>query len=143
MSWRGYKGGIEAANQGHDVVMTPTSECYFDYYQGPKDQEPPAGGGFIPLKKVYQFCPVPSELSAEAAKHILGGQANLWTEYVPNIKHVEYMTFPRIAAMAEALWSPKEIRNWNDFSNRIQLFMKRYDQLGINYSKSGFKATIK
>ena len=143
MSWRGYKGGIEAANQGHDVVMTPTSECYFDYYQGPKDQEPLAGGGLLPLKKVYNFSPVPSELNAEAAKHILGGQANLWTEYVPNIKHAEYMTFPRLAAMAEALWSPKESRNWNDFSNRIQLFMKRYDQMGINYSKTGFKATPK
>jgi len=143
MSWRGYKGGIEAANQGHDVVMTPTSECYFDYYQGPKDQEPAAGGGFIPLKKVYKFSPVPPGLSAEAAKHILGGQANLWTEYIPNIKHAEYMTFPRLAAMAEALWSPKEIHNWNDFSNRIELFMKRYDQMGINYSKTGFKTTAK
>ena len=139
MSWRGYKGGIEAANQGHDVVMTPTSECYFDYYQGPKDQEPEAGGGFIPLKKVYKFNPVPPGLSAEAAKHILGGQANLWAEYIPNIKHAEYMTFPRLAAMAEVLWSPKETRNWNDFSNRIELFMKRYDQMGINYSKTSFK----
>jgi len=143
MSWRGYKGGIEAANQGHDVVMTPTSECYFDYYQGPKDQEPEAGGGFIPLKKVYKFNPVPPGLSAEAAKHILGGQANLWAEYIPNIKHAEYMTFPRLAAMAEVLWSPKETRNWNDFSNRIELFMKRYDQMGINYSKTGFKSTAK
>ena len=143
MSWRGFKGGIEAANQGHDVVMTPTSDCYFDYYQGPKDQEPPAIGGYLPLKKVYEFSPVPPELGAEAAKHILGGQANLWTEYVPNIKHAEYMTFPRIAAMAEALWSPKEVRNWDDFSRRIQLFMKRYDQMGINYSKSAFKETTK
>ncbi|MCX6238124.1 MAG: beta-N-acetylhexosaminidase [Bacteroidia bacterium] len=143
MSWRGYKGGIEAANQGHDVVMTPTSECYFDYYQGPKDQEPPAIGGFLPLKKVYEFNPIPPELSTEAAKHILGAQANLWTEYVPNIKHAEYMTFPRIAAMAEVLWSPKETRNWDDFLNRIQTFTKRYDQMGINYSKSAFKANTK
>ncbi|MBL7971025.1 MAG: family 20 glycosylhydrolase [Prolixibacteraceae bacterium] len=143
MSWRGNKGGIEAANQGHDVVMTPNSDCYFDYYQGPMDQEPLAIGGFLPLSKVYNFNPVPEELSAEAAKHILGGQANLWTEYIPDIKHAEYMTFPRIAALAEAVWSPKEVRNWEDFSRRIQLLMKRYDLLNINYSKSAYKVTAK
>ncbi|MCK9618571.1 MAG: beta-N-acetylhexosaminidase [Lentimicrobiaceae bacterium] len=139
MSWRGIQGGIDAANQGHDVVMTPTSECYFDYYQGPKDQEPPAIGGYLPMRKVYEFNPVPRELDAWAAKHILGGQANLWTEYVPNIKHAEYMTFPRIAAMSESLWSSREVRNWEDFSHRIQMFMKRYDQMGINYCKSAVK----
>jgi hexosaminidase len=143
MSWRGFNGGVEAANQGHDVVMTPNSDCYIDYYQGPMDQEPLAIGGYLPLSKVYSFNPVPEELSAEGAKHILGGQANLWTEYVPNLKHAEYMTFPRIAALAEALWSPKETRNWEDFSRRIQQFMKRYDQLGINYAKSAYKVTAK
>ena len=143
MSWRGIQGGIEAANLGHDVVMSPNSDCYFDYYQGPMDQEPLAIGGFLPLIKVYNFNPVPEVLSAEAAKHILGGQANLWTEYVPNMKHAEYMTFPRIAALAEALWSGKEVRNWEDFSRRIQIFMKRYDQMYINYSKSAFKVSAK
>lgn len=143
MSWCGNAGGIEAANLGHDVVMTPNSHCYFDYYQGPMDQEPLAIGGSLPLSKVYSFNPVPEELSAEAAKHILGGQANLWTEYIPNLKHAEYMAFPRIAALSEVLWSPKEVRNWDDFSRRIQLFMKRYDQLGINYSKSAYKVTAK
>lgn len=141
MSWRGIQGGIEAAKQGHDVVMTPGTPCYFDHYQGPMDQEPLAIGGYNPLSKVYGFNPVPEELDAEAAKHILGGQANLWTEYVPNLKHAEYMTFPRIGALAEALWSPKETRNWEDFSRRIQQFMKRYDELGINYSKSAYKVT--
>ncbi|HAQ20297.1 MAG TPA: hypothetical protein DCR40_13860 [Prolixibacteraceae bacterium] len=136
MSWRGYQGGIEAANLGHDVVMSPSSDCYFDYYQGPMDQEPLAIGGYLPLKKVYDFNPLPEELTAEAAKHILGGQANLWTEYVSDLEHAEYMTFPRIAALAEALWSPKEARNWEGFSHRIQQFMKRYDQMGINYSKT-------
>jgi hexosaminidase len=92
---------------------------------------------------VYSFNPVPEELSADAAKHILGGQANLWTEYVPDLKHAEYMTFPRIAALAEAVWSPKEVRNWEDFSRRIQLFMKRYDLMGINYSKSAYKVSVK
>ncbi len=143
MSWRGIKGGIEAANLGHDVVMSPNSYCYFDYLQGPIDQEPLAIGGNLSLKKVYSFNPVPEELSADAATHILGGQANLWTEYVPGIKHAEYMTFPRIAALAEALWSPRLVRNWEDFSRHIQLFMKRYDQMGINYSKSGYNVSAK
>ena len=143
MSWRGFQGGIDAANQGHDVVMTPNSHCYIDYYQGPMDQEPLAIGGYLPLSKVYSFNPVPEELSADAAKHILGGQANLWTEYVADLKHAEYMTFPRIAALAEAVWSPKEVRNWEDFSRRIQLFMKRYDEMGINYSKSAYKVSAK
>ncbi len=143
MSWRGIKGGIDAARQGHDVVMTPTSDCYIDYYQGPVDQEPPGIGGFLPLIKVYNFNPVPPGLDAESAKHILGGQANLWTEYVPNLKHAEYMTFPRVAAMAEVLWSQKEVRNWEDFSRRIQIMMVRYDQMNINYSKSAFNVTAK
>jgi len=141
MSWRGMQGGIDAAKQGHDVVMSPNSHAYIDYYQGPMDQEPLAIGGYLPLSKVYSLNPIPEELDAEAAKHILGGQANLWTEYVPSFKHAEYMVFPRIAALAEAVWSPKEVRNWDDFSRRIQLFMKRYDQMGINYSKSAYKVS--
>ena len=140
MSWRGIQGGIDAAKQGHDVVMSPVNPCYFDFYQGPKEEEPLAIGGFNPLEKVYEYDPIPKELDAEAAKHILGAQANLWTEYVPNIKHAQYMTFPRIAATAEALWSPKEVKNYDDFYRRIQTFTKRYDQMGINYSKSAFKA---
>ena len=143
MSWRGFNGGVEAANLGHDVVMTPNSDCYFDYYQGPASQEPPGIGGYVPLSKVYAFNPVPPELSAEAAKHILGGQGNLWTEYVSTIDHAQYMAFPRMAALAETLWSPKEVRNWEDFSRRIQLFMKRYDQAGINYAKSAYLVTAK
>ena len=143
MSWRGMQGGIEAAKQGHDVVMSPNSYAYFDYYQGPKDQEPLAIGGYLPLSKVYSLNPIPEELDAEAAKHILGGQANLWTEYIPNIKHAEYMVFPRISALAEAVWSPKDVKNWEDFSRRIQLFMKRYDQMGLNYSKSAYAVTAK
>lgn len=143
MSWRGFEGGVEAATLGHDVVMTPNSDCYFDYYQGPMDQEPPGIGGYLPLSKVYAFNPVPPELSAESATHILGGQGNLWTEYVPNISHAQYMAFPRMAALAETLWSPMEDRSWEDFSRRIQLFMKRYDMAGINYSKSAYKVIAK
>ncbi|MBR8535175.1 family 20 glycosylhydrolase [Carboxylicivirga sediminis] len=136
MSWRGFHGGIEAAQSGHDVVMTPTSHCYFDYYQGPMDTEPVAFNGYIPLEKVYQFNPVPAELSAESAKHILGGQGNLWTEHVPTKEHMQYMTFPRMAAMAEALWTNAETRNWNDFTTRIGQITQSYDVMGLNYAKS-------
>lgn len=143
MSWRGIQGGIDAARQGHDVVMTPGSPCYFDHYQGQVDQEPPAIGGFNPLKKVYEFNPVPVVLTEQEAKHIIGGQANLWTEYVPNFKHAEYMTFPRIAAFSEALWTPGSRKNWDDFSRRILLMFNRYEKLGINYAKSSFQVIAK
>lgn len=143
MSWRGTQGGIDAARQGHDVVMTPGTPCYFDHYQGQVDEEPLAIGGYNPLSKVYAFNPVPEVLDAQAAKHILGGQANLWTEFVPNFNHAEYMTFPRIAALAEALWTAKDRRNWDDFSRRILLLMNRYDAIGINYSKSSFQVIAK
>ncbi len=87
MSWRGIEGGIEAAKQNHDVIMTPTSHCYFDYYQGNPDNEPVAIGGYLPLSKVYSYEPVPEELdSTEEAKYILGTQANVWTEYLPNLR---------------------------------------------------------
>lgn len=143
MSWRGMQGGIDAATQGHDVVMTPGSPCYFDHYQGPMDHEPLAIGGYNPLRKVYDFNPVPAELDAEAAKHIMGGQANLWTEFVQTFDHVEYMVFPRIAALAEALWTPAANKSWPDFSRRIQTLMKRYDFLGIHYSKSAYNVQAK
>ena len=108
MSWRGTAGGIEAAEQGHDVIMTPGTHCYFDHYQGPQNEEPLAIGGYTPLSKVYEFDPVVDSMTPEEAKHVLGGQANLWAEYIPTTKQSEYMIFPRLAAMAEALWSPKE-----------------------------------
>lgn len=138
MSWRGIQGGIDAARLGHDVVMTPTSPCYFDYYQGPADNEPAAIGGYNPLSKVYQFDPVPAELSESEANHILGGQANLWTEHIQQFSHVEYMAFPRVAALSEALWTPAASKSLNSFSRRIQVLMKRYDKIGINYSSSAF-----
>ncbi|MCL3781078.1 beta-N-acetylhexosaminidase [Prolixibacteraceae bacterium JC049] len=143
MSWRGYKGGIEAAEQGHDVVMTPGSPCYFDHYQGAMDQEPEAWGGFNPISKVYQFDPVHKSMSAEAAKHVLGGQANLWTEKVPGPKHAMYMSFPRIAALAEAVWTEKANKDWNRFSTNIRKFLQRYDIMGISYARSAFNVTAK
>jgi hexosaminidase len=136
MSWRGFKGGIEAANSGHQVVMTPTSHCYLDYYQGPIDTEPVAFNASLPLKQVYKFNPVPKELSADKVKFILGGQGNLWTEQVGNKEHMQYMTFPRMAAMAEVLWTKENKRDWMDFTKRIGQMIKTYDAMGLNYAKS-------
>lgn len=138
MSWRGTEGGIEASKQGHDVIMTPESHCYFNIYQGPQNEEPLAFGGFIPLTKVYHFDPVVDEMTPEQAKHILGAQANLWAEYIESTQESEYMIFPRLGAMAEVLWSPKAARNWNDFTTRLPSLLARFDYLGINYSKSAY-----
>lgn len=138
MSWRGTEGGIEASKQGHDVIMTPESHCYFNIYQGPQNEEPLAFGGFIPLTKVYHFDPVVDEMTPEQAKHILGAQANLWAEYIESTQESEYMIFPRLGAMAEVLWSPKEARNWNDFTTRLPSLLARFDYLGIHYSKSAY-----
>jgi len=107
MSWRGTIGGIEAAKSGHDVVMSPTSHCYFDYYQGLYD-EPQGIGGFLPIDKVYAYEPVPSELAAEQASHVLGAQSNLWTEYIDNPQQAEYMLLPRLLALSEVVWSEKK-----------------------------------
>ena len=141
MSWRGVKGGLEAAAQGHDVIMTPGTHCYFDHYQGPQEEEPVAIGGFTPLSKVYQFDPVVESMTSEEAAHVLGGQANLWSEYIPTESHSEYMIFPRLAALSETLWSPKSIRNWDDFTNRIHTMFERYTYQGRNYAKSSFLVT--
>jgi len=138
MSWRGVKGGVEAAKQGHDVVMTPGTHCYFDHYQGPQNEEPLAIGGYTPLSKVYQFDPIVETMNKKEASHVLGGQANLWAEYIPTNAQSQYMIYPRLAALAETLWSPKEFRNWNDFSSRIKTMFNRYDYLGINYAKSSY-----
>ena len=142
MSWRGFEGGIEAAVQGHDVIMCPTSHCYFDYYQANPDFEPVAIGGFTSLKKVYSFEPVPEELNDVQAKHILGGQGNVWTEFIPTPEHAEYMAVPRMTALAEVLWSPKESRNWDSFQERYQCFNKRLDVLHVNYSQGSWNVDI-
>ena len=138
MSWRGFKGGLEAAKEGHDVVMTPGDYCYVNLYQGPYDVEPIAQGGYLPLNKVYQFDPVHESMTPKEATHVLGGQANLWSEFVSTESHSEYMIFPRLAAMSEALWSEKKHKNWKDFSSRLMTQFKRYKAQGINYSESSF-----
>ncbi len=134
MSWRGIEGGIEAAREGHDVVMTPTSHCYFDYYQSQnRDQEPLAIGGYLPIDTVYSFEPTPEALSEEEAKHILGAQANVWTEYIATTEHVEYMLLPRLSALSEVVWSPEEKRDLENFRERLETQVKRYKAMGWNY----------
>lgn len=134
MDWIG--GGKAAASSGHDVVMTPMSHCYLDHYQS-RDLalEPRAIGGFTPLEKVFAFEPIPAGLDAQHEKHILGAQANFWTEYIGSQAHLEYMMFPRLCALAEVVWSPRASRNWSDFSQRLKAQEQRLAQLGVNYRK--------
>jgi hexosaminidase len=138
MSWRGTKGGVSAAKAGHKVIMTPSTHCYFDHYQSNPETEPLAFGGYTPLSKVYHYEPVPQALTSTEAKHILGAQANVWTEYLPTSEHVEYMVFPRISAMAEVLWSQKDNRNWDSFRKRLITNFQRYEQQGIKPSDAFF-----
>jgi len=133
MSWRGTEGGIEAARAKHPVIMTPTSHCYLDYYQADPRTQPLAIGGFLPLKKVYAFEPVPEELGPEEARYILGAQGNVWTEYLLNDKYVEYMAFPRACALAEVVWTPRENKDWMDFLSRLQGFLRHLEALDVNY----------
>jgi hexosaminidase len=132
MDWIG--GATEAATNGHDVVMSPLDSCYIDHYQS-KDQagEPRAIGGYLSLKEIYSFDPIPKGLPPQFDPHILGGQANLWTEYIQSFPHVEYMAFPRLCALAEVTWSPVASRNWDDFTNRLKAHGRRLDELGVNY----------
>ena len=132
MSWRGEKGGIEAARQKHTVIMTPTTYVYFDYSQT-KHEDSLVIGGYLPLEKVYKYEPIPSELSADDGRYILGAQANIWTEYMSNPSKVEYMMFPRVDALSEVVWSPKSARNWEDFKKRLPYQFKRYDLWGTHY----------
>ena len=143
MSWRGVEGGIDAAKQNHDVIMTPGNPLYFDHTQT-ENEDSVTIGGYNPIEKVYAYDPVPKELTEEQAKHILGAQANLWSEYISNTAKVEYMIFPRIAALSEILWSSKEKINWNDFETRLMTQFKRYELWKVNFSKAYFdlKATV-
>lgn len=136
MSWRGIQSGIKAAQMGHDVVMVPKDHCYFDYYQA-KDtkQEPLAIGGFVPVENVYNLNPVPDELTAEQQKHILGAQANLWSEYIPTTQQVEYMVLPRMAALSEALWTQPQSKDYESFLQRLPWLVKLYQRDGFNYAK--------
>ncbi len=134
MSWRGYNGGIEAAHQHHRVIMTPTSNCYIDYYQL-KDlhYQPMAIGGYLPVSKVYEMEPIPSELNEEEAKYILGAQCNLWTEYVASPDHAMYMLLPRLAAMSEVQWLQPDQKDFEAFKVRLEGTEKIYKTLGYKY----------
>ncbi|CAL2105819.1 hexosaminidase [Tenacibaculum sp. 190524A02b] len=139
MSWRGVEGGIAAAKQHHEVIMTPGTHCYFDYYQVPEEaqeKEPITGSKrHTSVAKVYAYEPTPAELNAEEKKYILGAQGNVWTEYMPTWDLVEYRVLPRMTALSEVVWSTKENKNWKDFHKRLQHIVKRYDLLGYNYAK--------
>lgn len=135
MSWRGEDGGIEAARRGHDVIMTPNTYLYFDYYQtADRTDEPDAIGGYVPVEMVYNYEPVPSVLTPEEAKHIIGVQANLWTEYMPTYSQVQYMELPRMAALSEVQWS-KAPKDYKDFVRRVMKLANQYDANGYNYAK--------
>jgi hexosaminidase len=131
MSWRGTDGGIAAAKQGHDVIMTPTDYCYLDYYQSEDPREPLAIGGYLPLEKVYSYNPDPAELSPEELKHIRGVQGNVWTEYISDLSKLEYMVFPRACALAEVAWSKQEARKYEDFVNRLLHHLKRLKAMDV------------
>jgi hexosaminidase len=143
MSWRGEKGGIEAAKDKHNVIMTPGNPVYFDHTQT-ENEDSVVIGGYNPIEKVYAYEPVPKELSDKEEKYVLGAQANMWAEYFGNTRKVEYMLFPRLSALSEVLWSPKSDRNWQDFERRLPMQFKRYDVWKANYSKAYFdlKATV-
>lgn len=118
MSWRGEEGGIAAVTSGHHAIMTPGAYCYLDSYQDAPYSQPEAIGGYLPLKKVYAYDPVPASLTAEQAKLVYGVQGNLWVEYIPTPEHVEYMIYPRMLALAEVAWSAPERKSWSDFHTR-------------------------
>jgi hexosaminidase len=138
MSWRSIKGGIEAAELGHDVVMTPASFVYLDYCQGDPTVDPPIYAN-LRLRQCYSFEPVPEGVEA---KYILGGQGNLWTEDVPTLRHAEYMTWPRSWALAEVYWSPRQAKNWENFVGRVERHFARFDMADINYSRSMYDAIV-
>ena len=135
MSWRGSEGGIAAAKMGHDAIMTPTTHFYFDYYQSRDVENEPFGiGGYLPVEKVYSYEPVPDSLAQELGDHILGIQANLWTEYVLSPEHLEYMLLPRMAALSEVQWCDKGRREWDRFAGALPHFVDLYTRMGYNYS---------
>lgn len=134
MSWRGEEGGIQSANMGHDVIMTPGSGgLYIDHYQGDNKIEPVAIFGYAPLSKTYAYDPVPEAIDPSKRHHILGAQANLWGEYLYTVSQMEYMAYPRVQALAELTWTPKAKKNFDDFARRINNAYVRLDAVGVNY----------
>ena len=134
MSWRGSDGGIAAANAGNDVIMTPNTYCYMDYYQSEDtDSEPPAIPAILPLRQVWDYVVVPEQIAEDKRRHIIGGQANIWTEFMPNGDHVEYMMFPRAVAIADVLWRHPAERDYEALAARLGRHLPRLDAMGVNY----------
>ena len=133
MSWRGEDGGIAAARQGHDVIMSPNTYLYLDYYQADPANEPLTIGGDLPLETVYGYEPIPAALTEDEARHIIGVQGNVWAEYLKTPAGIDYMAYPRALALAEITWSPAEVRNWDDFRARLPHALRQLDRLGVNY----------
>ena len=133
MSWRGEKGGIQAANENHDVIMTPGGETYFDAYQNIPSTQPEAIGGYLPMKRVYNYNPIPAVLAVDKQKYIKGTQGQLWSEYIPSTTHLEYMSFPRAIALSEVGWTPVENKNFDNFSSRLQSHYLLLQKLNVNY----------
>ena len=142
MSWRGTEGGVAAAKQKHNVVMSPGSHCYFDHYQGDPANEPLTIGGYTTLQKVYSYEPIPTELKPDEHKYILGAQGNVWTEYILTPEHVEYMAVPRMLALAEVLWTPKAKRNEADFIRRLENEFPELEAMKVNASKSMYQVRV-
>ena len=138
MSWRGMKGGIEAAKQGHSVIMTPTDHCYLDFYQGDPTVEPNTNS-MLRLQDCYKYQLIPDSVDASL---IMGGQGNLWTESVPHYRQVEYMIWPRALAISETLWTDARLRNWKFFVNRVEQQFERFDRSGVNYARSIYDPII-
>jgi len=136
MSWRGVQGGVAAVRSGHDVVMAPNTFTYFDYYQAEdREKEPLAIGGYIPLEGAYAFEPVCEGIDEAQAHHVLGGQGQLWTEYIPTPEHVEYMAFPRLCALAETVWTPATGKDYADFLTRLEVHLQRLDGMNVHYRR--------
>ena len=145
MSWRGKSGGVRAAKMGHDVVMSPTTYSYINYNQERAPYNMLSEGGYIPLNKVYQFDPVGIALAGKYEKYVLGGQANVWAEYLKSIEQVEYTAYPRAAAVAETIWTPSERKNYLSFTQRLSRHLQRLAILDVNFcvpSKGHKAATI-
>lgn len=143
MSWRGMDGGIEAATAGHEVIMCPTSHCYFDYYQANPINSPIAFGGLITLKKVYSFNPIPDKLLEENKKYIIGAQGNLWTEYVQTPERAQYRVLPRMTALSEVLWSGPGVNSFDNFYKRLSFLKHRFEILNWNFAPGSFSVQIK
>ncbi|MBK8112836.1 MAG: family 20 glycosylhydrolase [Saprospiraceae bacterium] len=139
MSWRGIEGGIAAARQGHDVIMTPTDHCYLDYCQTKFANEPLSIGGYLPLEKVYRYNPVPSDLDSSLHHHILGTQGNVWTEYLPNEQRVWYQVLPRMLAIAENGWTYLDKKNLSHFLERLNTHFPYWQSMGLNAAEKRYE----